>query len=210
MKKITFVLVLFIIISCNEKNKSISKTNEMERNLINITIDQTLSHDTINKYFNYKDNELLKGDTIIKLYEIGDVYVKSYKLKNNNFIHRVIYNKNSLQLKRSGMSFIDMPIGIHKFYDSKGKVLNIKDYDKGFSFTVNNFISKVKTDLNIDLNRPIKGIEIGRSIKNNKAIYYFRIPVDTTQVGYNTYREVIINADNGHLINDKILTPTED
>lgn len=197
------VIICFLQLTC--KSQDDEKNNTFINNQ-KLTKMKTLNQDIINIYKAYEKQEYVKNDTIFKLKEYDDVYLTTTKSVNNNFIVRTIYDKKTLKLKREGISFINMPVGIHKFYDENGNLLKETDFDQGFNFTVDNLISKFKKDLKIDLNSEIEGLTIGRGIKN----YYIRIPQSPTEYSEYKYREILIDGTNGSIMSDKIITTRED
>lgn len=187
-----------VVFSCHSEQEKIKTSNR-------IIITKTLSQDTINAYNLLKEQGFTKNDTVFKLEKFDDIYIKSRKIQN--FIYRDVYNANTLKIERSKMFFANMPIGVHKTYDKNGKITE-EDYDKGFSFTVIDLISKLNNDLGIDLNN-IKNLHIGRDNKSGKK-YIILIPLGLTEIGYHKSRHIEVNGRNGKIIEDKIAIATED
>lgn len=221
MKIIILGLMLFLVVGCNgqhdkninpvieKKQDTISyyKTNEILKH-IEMSAEPILSQDTINFYNSLDKNEYVKDSKIYKLRKDGYSYIKSCKLNIQNFTYYIIYDHHNLKIKRSGVSFIGMPIGVHTYYDENGKITKERDFDLGFKLTVDDFILIAKNDLDIDLNKDIEGIRIGRNTKD-KDSYFITIPMGYTEIGYYRSREIVIDANNGKIIRDEIVTATE-
>lgn len=199
------LLLIICLLQITCKSQEDEKNNSFTNNQ-KVTKMKTLNQDILKIYKKYENEEYVKNDTVFKLEEYDDIYLTTTKSVNNNFIERTIYDKKTLKLKREGISFINMPVGIHKFYDENGNLINERDFDKGFNFTVDNLISKLKKDLKIDLNTEIEGLTIGRGIKN----YYIRIPQSPSEYSEYKYREILIDGTNGSIMSDKIITTNED
>ncbi|WP_316632366.1 hypothetical protein [uncultured Flavobacterium sp.] len=144
MNRIIIIITIFCILSCNDKK---------------ITYPEKINRKTLEKFDlkkfndNKKDStyEYLVKDTIIKLYEEKNHYKKELITDNQSLKHTFIYSKTTNSLVKEFCSFYGMPIGIWTSYDEKGILINWKNYDEGFDFTLKNLIAMLKKDLQIDL-----------------------------------------------------------
>lgn len=118
-------------------------------------IDSTTSEKFDLKKFN--DNkidstyEYALQDTIIKLYEGRDQYKKELISDDYSFKKTFVYDKTKNLLVNQFSLFYGTPVGIWKSYDEKGVLINLKNYDENFDFSVNELIPMLKEDLQVDL-----------------------------------------------------------
>lgn len=150
-----------------------------------------------------KNQEYIANDTLFKLEESDKVYTEITKPIHNNFERHTYYDKNSLKLKGDCYYFSKMIIGNYKFYDEKGNLIKEIDYDKGFSFTADDLILKVKQEFKIDLNKDLKGIEIYRGSHTfNFHTYTISMTLKTVN-GYPKYRSIVIDGTFGFILFDR-------
>lgn len=213
MKKIIILLIGICLVqtSCkgqnnDEKNDSKNKTKN-KKNIIMKKIDEK----KLMMFKSYDKQEYVVNDTLFKLDEFEDIYIEIAKPIHENFQKHSVYDKKNLKLKREGQVFDRMPIGVHKFYDEKGNLIKETDFDRGFNFTINDLLVKVKKELKINLNNDLKGIEISRGMnkKYNIPVYNIFIPVKTEDNSYPTKRHIIIEGTTGNIISDLIEVSTE-
>lgn len=142
----------------------------------------------------------IKNDTIVEMADLNDVYSKNTRTINSPYINKKTYYKDNYQLKAEVNYFYMFPIGIGKKYDSEGNVIETKNWDVKYPFSVDQLIDKMKNDFDIDLIKT-SNIGVARYFDNNIYIYSVIIPYQ----GYtNEVREIKLNGSNGDVISDRI------
>ena len=144
MQRAIIVLMIFCILSCNDK-KTIYPEKLDTKNSAKFDL-KKFNENKIDSTYEY----VLK-DTIIRLYEEKDFYKKELIANNHSFNHVFGYNKTTNSLVNEFCYFFRMPIGVWKSYNEKGSLINWKNYDEGFDFTIKELIVKLKKDFQIDL-----------------------------------------------------------
>lgn len=134
--------------------------------------------------------EKIINDTLFSLTETKSDYTYIAKPVNQNFRKISIYYKKTLTLRYECQNFIRMLIGIEKEYDENGTLTQETDFDKNFkNFTVNDFITTVKKELKIDLNKDIKELGVSRTVFK---IPEYRITIFNKKL--NTVRVITISG----------------
>ncbi|WP_343697098.1 hypothetical protein [Flavobacterium sp.] len=197
MKKIIIIIIIFCLLSCNDK-----KTNHYEE--LNTKTFEKFDLKRFND--NKKDStyEYFSKDTIIRLYEEKDHYRKELITDNYSFKSTFIYNKTTHLLLNQFSVFYGMPIRIWKKYDENGNLISIKDYDKGFDFTVNNLIVMLKKEFQIDLinDNAYQSLLISRS--SYKRFYFINRNCYLIQISTISETRIMkIDGETGEIINDK-------
>lgn len=142
--------------------------------------------------------EKVINDSLYILTETETNYILTSKPVNKNFRRILYYRKNTLTISNEYLCFIDMYISTKK-YDKNCNLSEKRDYNEGFeNFSVNDLIETVKQELNIDLNKDIKGLSISRYIvsKTPKYLIYIYDKISHIQ------RVVTINGDTRKVISD--------
>jgi hypothetical protein len=191
MKSKAIIFLLFIItqsFKC-QVNKNL-KSNAKER----FDIIKFDNQKTRNDFF-----ETTK-DSISRMIETKDGFYKYSNALNSPYQIKKAYFKENYNLKLEKTTFYQVPTGIYKVYDKKGKLTKEENLDV-YSFSIPDLINKLKNEFDIDLLNPKgKGVAIGG--ESNKSIYI----IDVLLFPYadkGGSREIEIDATTGQLISDK-------
>ncbi len=202
------ILLVIILIVC-QFGCDCSKKNKMEKNKIIIME----KFDIVGFNKNKSENEYIiynENDTITKLYETDDYYMRELSLNGKNFKYKYCYNKKNGSLISEFSFFYNMPIGTWKEYDENGKIIKLKNYDENFTFTIDDLVLKLRTELKIDLNsnenNQFESISINREYnkKTNKYFYNIDIPSHNGK-----YRFIKIDGISGKILINEIVNPIE-
>ena len=163
---------------------------------------------------------MIKGDTVRKLNEGKDYYLITERINNSAFSTVKKYSKISLTLTIEGLRFYDLSIGLWKYYDDDGNLIETKDYDKfvtgkdpgntfWFSFSIEKLIDKFKKEYYIDLSFPKdEFMNVRRSAesigKNNIPTYEITIPKDNNPLSISN-RLIKVDGKTGKVISDQIV-----
>lgn len=190
MKKIFYLLVNLLIINCIAQKNNKMKTFDIQK------FNQNKNSKSGNNLYKYED-----GDENITLIETEDSYIEIDSKKNENFSKKIIYNKNNYTPTASQNFILNMPIGTYKKYDENGEIINEINYEPNYSFSVLNFIDKIKNDFGIDVTKSKDKLTIGIQ-DSNTAYYFVRYPID--DIRKNSYRFIKINANTGEFISENV------
>jgi hypothetical protein len=209
-----FLFSFYILICCNgngqkkgiNQKKTDHKIKIMKKLDHKIRIMKKLDIKKFEKYKSGNKFEYTENDTVYTLASTGNdnEYCQSIKAINKNFKDIFIYDKSTLNLKREGLIFLKMPIGIHVFYDEKGKVNKQIDFDEGFTFTIDDLILKMKKNFNIDISQELKGLEISRGINQENSIPSYNIFIRLDNI-LSKNRHIEVDGRTGEIISDKIV-----
>jgi hypothetical protein len=189
------IIISVLLMSCS------MKLNKNNHNLNNYKMKKFKIEEF--KNLNLKINEkhsLIKNDTIIELAEYENHFIKYTKTINSAFQKREVFNKLNFLILGEEDYFHMFPIGVSKKYDFNGILIETKNNDEKYPFSVNQLIDKMKTVYNIDITNT-NNIGVGRRYEMNVYIYNVIIP---TQDPISSVREIIIDGSNGNIISDKI------
>lgn len=199
MIKIKFIIVALtlIITSCS---------TTIRKNGANNLTDKTMEKFDIREFKNknIKDDEIyseIKNDTVTEIGELNDIYLKNTHKLNSSFVNKKTYYKDNYQLKAEVNYFHMFPIGISKKYDLDGKVIETKNWDEKYSFSVDELIDKMKNDFGFDL---INTSNIGVDRYYDDKIYIYRIIIPQIDM-LSRVREIKIDGSNGNIISDTII-----
>lgn len=170
-----------------------------------------LTHKTMEKFNilefknkNIKASEVyseIKNDTVIEIGELNDIYLKNTRILNSSYINKKTYYKDNYQLKAEVNYFHMFPIGISKKYDPDGKVIETKNWDEKYTFSVTELIDKMKNDFGFDLTK-VSNIGVDRYFDNN--IYIYRIIIPQIDL-ISRVREIKVDGSSGNIISDAII-----
>lgn len=152
-----------------------------------------------------------ENDTIVKLYETDECYMKQLSFKQKNFKYNFCYDKASSSLISEFSFFYKMPIGTWKEYDLKGNTIKSKNYDEGYPFTVDELILKLKSELNIDLNdnkeNQFETTSLHRMFdkETHKNAYFINIRAGNE----GSHRLIKIDGEDGQVLADKLASTVE-
>ncbi|MGV3458955.1 MAG: PepSY domain-containing protein [Flavobacterium sp.] len=142
-----------------------------------------------------------KGDTLVERYELPDAFVQtSYRLKSP-FKKKKSFYKDNLQLKTEANFFYGLMVGVAKQYNTKGEVVEQRDWDKCCPFSVPALISKLKTEFNIDLEDETDKNAV-RAGDDDRWIYIVTIRLAGNPEG--KVRQIKIDAASGATLEDKV------
>lgn len=184
----------------------------------------TTLRDTKNNLNNYKMNKFdiekfksqkvninekyteVYNDTIIEVAEYADRFIKNTRGVNSPIENRKVYDKKNYSLIAEVNYFHKFPVGISRKYDSEGQIIEEKNQDEKYDFSVDELINKMKNEFNIDL-RKFDDVGVDRRYEEPDYIYVIILPSNKL---INSVREIKINGANGNLISDSIVILKKD
>ena len=203
MKKIIFILIITCIIqtSCKGQNDKNIDNNKNSEKIKSKKIMKKLDENTIAKFKSLNKQQYIDNDTIYKLEEFDKIYSSSTKSLKGFITEYETYDKQTLKIKRYGKQFKGIYVGIHKFYDEKGNIEKIINFDDGFDFTVDDLILKMSNEFNTDIINS-KDIDVARGTGKPYMIptYNITFPV----FDENKIRTIILDGVTGEVLEDKI------
>ncbi len=195
MKHSVFLIALFAL-SCNSGTKNIT-SNKNNNNMEKFNIEEFRAKKVqINQMYSE-----VKNDSIIETAEFDDSFVKYAKSLNNPLQNRKVYNKETYSIMAEANYFFKFPVGISKKYNDKGEVIETKNWEENYKFSVDNLMNKMESEFKIDL-ATIKDVGVDRRFESEKYIYFVMIPTHDL-VG--SMREIKIDGNTGNTISDEII-----
>jgi len=145
--------------------------------------------------------QMQNGD-FVQQEKIENGYVERIEEKSSPYGYYKEFFPNG-ELKTGGSTFYGRKIGIHKFYNINGDLINLINYNKRFTFTINNLVKKVDSIYHVNLlDRSLRcDVALSDDKNPNPSSYYISIPLDLT-----TSRDMIVSGINGRVIEDKVTT----
>lgn len=159
------------------------------------------------KYKEYKKNKIGSiaiielDDSIITLGENKDYYFEQKNKKNSAFIEiKQFYKNEQMSLQCSRYSFNGFSnIGIYKWYDEKGNLVDSIDFDRNFEFSLDDLAKLIESKYELDIFNIENHFRLKRTINPNNYIISF--PKDELK-GYRY--ELVISGDNGEIISTEL------
>jgi hypothetical protein len=172
--KFLIVSAFILFISCKDK-----KENE-NLAVSNIVVVKKIKSDYLNKIrtahvFNEKIH-FAEADTIVELIDQTDRYIETRRRKAESIYDFFVYDKRNNLMIASGTKLYRVGINIFRKYNKNGRVIEERDTNKGFTFSVYDLINKIKKTHNIDLNdgKENRSVLRGFDDKLNKLVYNIR------------------------------------
>jgi len=107
------------------------------------------------------------------------------------------------ELKTGGPTFYGHKIGTHKNYNKDGVLIDSINYNKRFTFTIDNLVKEVDSIYHVNLLDKSLRCDVALSGDNNPipSSYYISIPLEAKNT-----RDIIISGINGRVIEDRVTT----
>lgn len=117
--------------------------------------------------------QFAENDSVIELEDYKGVFLEHRRKNKEKLEKRFSYDKKTNLMISSGPYFYEIPIGFHQKYNEKGEVVEEKNQDKNFPFSVYDLIQKIKKTHHIDLNDTTRVIAVSRNFSesSNRHIY---------------------------------------
>ena len=147
--------------------------------------------------------QVTENDSVIETIVLHNAVQISRKRVASPYQNTRVYYKDTRTLKADVNYFHRIPIGIGRKYDSKGKIIEEKDWDKAEArtFTISMLISKMKDDFNIDL---LNTTRIGVDTSYLTGIgYTYVIHVLRTSI-HGNHRRIVVDATTGEVLADEV------
>jgi hypothetical protein len=197
------IIILFITYACKNRN------SHDEKIFSNVKTKSIRIFD-INKFNSLNVNKTFSsGDTIISMSETNQFYFEKRSAPKSNFKHIFKYSKKDLQLVSEGEWFFLTPTGIHKTYDTSGKIVDETNFDKDYPFTVEQLIEKFEKEFKIELLTSTKHIRAERFLGNfiNNSRPGYRIII-RNEAG-SEEREINFDGISGEILKDRSYQMTD-
>nr|WP_294781830.1 hypothetical protein [uncultured Flavobacterium sp.] len=205
--KIALSFIYLFILSCNGLKKEEIKSSN------NIVVATKINDDYIKKInktnIKNKKIQIIENDSIIELWDNGSNYLESKKKTNEMICNKFAYNKQNNLLIESATYFHDIPIGILKKYDDKGRLIEQINKDKNYTFSIYDLIKKIKSTHQIDLNNDKEQNRVDRDFDKSikKYIYVITYEKDKNKAFQNGKAKYIsIDGQTGKVLSEGTTT----
>lgn len=158
----------------------------------NLKIDSTIflsKNDTV--YLN-QNKRIRITHSHDRIQEVEKVNGSPYEFTNTYF-----YNK---KLALTVNKFYNIPTGISQKYNEKGILVEEKNWDENFEFSLNDLIKKMSTEFNIDILDTKKTLIVNRYHLNkdkNRPLYEIST---RTEIGSEQIQNFLIDGNSGKLL----------
>ena len=126
---------------------------------------------------NLKEHILRRGDSIVKYADYDSVYVEEITIGQSSIVRKTKYYKETLSIKSTGEFLHNMPIGQHKSYNRRGRLVKLTDFEKNFTITPFQVIDTVKVVTGTDIGKKEKDIILDRyNIEEGTYEYMIEFP----------------------------------
>jgi len=189
MKHLILIAFLLSMSSCEGQNKKkpVQKTTTVKNKTPHLIKKDTMEYYNKNEYKDWKidpehcslfpcaDNDkfIMKGDERINIFtdEKRFIQVERSSIINPYKIVKVYSFKNK-QLLNLSKDFYSSPVSYEK-YDEKGKIVEVKNYNEPYKFTIEDLIEKIKKEYKVDLGDKSEGSAAGRTSKD--GVFYYEV-----------------------------------
>lgn len=158
----------------------------------------------LEKYTGHKisreEYRVTSGDTVFLLQEYITFYVETIQKERDLFLIRKFYDRKTLLLQSEGLLFLDCAVGVHKFYDEKGRLTEERHLDTNFAFTPEMLVKKLIDDFKINPYIEKNKLYISR-VYNNAAGGTSRYEIRYDNGGVK-FREIHIDGMTGAVLKD--------
>jgi len=175
MGKQILIIVLLVIIMINKCYSQ--NDNKMEMEKFNIEKYKGLAQDTAYSP-SATDLYLVDNDQRIRILYFNDMIQVEETNIDSAFKRVKVYSRKSNNLLATGSFFYNFPIGNHIGFDENGNVINNKDYDTDYQFSLTDLEKKMKEEYKIDIMNVERTFGVNRYIETTKIklplyeIYY--------------------------------------
>lgn len=202
MKNIIICCLLFMINSCysqkNNHKKDIAMKYYDENLYKDWETDTAYSFSSFEKY-------LMKGDDRVTIQK-GDeaIFIEKSNI-TNPYIYLYAYYMKSKTLAGSSNFFYSsalQPVGIQRSYNELGKLIEEKNWDKPYKFSIQDLIKKFKKEYNVDIEnrKNVKKVERFEFIKAlNIPLYMVSLKTD---IG-NEWLYYLVNGNTGKTLYER-------
>lgn len=195
----TKVIALFLLIFtfadfCYAQNK---KQISIIRTKMKLSYLQKLKDSKIKGYVVIHNND----GSDVELLEYSDYYQEVTSNLSSAFGVCNTYFKNR-QLLSNTKLFYNEPIGLYKEYNKLGAVVDSINSEKGYNFSINELIKKIKSDYKIDLSiKDERHQSVSRDSlpKTHEPVYVIGFDINPR-----TVRTITISGKTGGIISDTI------
>ena len=201
MGKTTILILLFLIIACKAQNSD------------NLLKNKQMEYSFLNKYKDWEidDNYFSSIDNTHKFYKKEDKRVKITLLETYSFIKEssvinpysciFVYDTKKEFLIASAKYFYNVEIGVGKQYDNIGKLIKEEDYDKGYSFSIENLVQKISNEYHINLEDIREEAFVKR--RKEKDELYYEVHIKDKKL-FDKYRYILVDGKEGTILFDTL------
>lgn len=146
--------------------------------------------------------EFVENDSIYT-FRLADKYILDERKAMGERLKRfTAYDTINLTIAEEGMMFSEIYVGEYKKYNPKGEVIEVRYYDKDFSFNIRDLIKKAKNELELDLNE--EEYTVVMHIEEGLPIYLI-----TYLYNVNGFKCIKVSGVDGTIIFNKFAPRTE-
>lgn len=190
MRNIILAMLLFSLSNCDGQNKK-NETSKTVNNPLNQIKNNTMEYYNENEYRNWQfdpeycspqfpcaeeDKSLMKENERVRIitYEKKTIQTERSSIINPYKTVKVysFKNKNLLNISED---FYSVPVS-YKKYDEKGNLIEEKDYNKPYKFSIRDLVEKIKKEYHINLEDKREKAFAGRRSKD--GIFYYEVNID--------------------------------
>ncbi|SFW66040.1 hypothetical protein SAMN02927921_03077 [Sinomicrobium oceani] len=209
MKNIILITFLFCM--------SISCRSQTRKNDIATQKKDTMEYFDMSKYKDWKtDPEISSpgnyispdGDKVQVVTQSGGKgFVEKTKRTGTPYSIVKTFHPNK-RLKIKGQDFYSVHYGKWKFYDKSGDLIEEKDEDKPYKFSVKDLINKFKNEYKVDLENPSNVINISRyEEKEHLSRPLYEVVLKTDK--FYEFKEYLLEGNSGKILFEDVITEGE-
>ncbi|WP_054509349.1 hypothetical protein [Chryseobacterium sp. ERMR1:04] len=193
MKQMILIAFLLILSNCDGQNKekSIHKSITVKNKIPHSIKNDTMEYFNENEYIDWQQDPehcssqfpceennkfLMKANERVNIFTDTKTFIqvdKSNKINPYKIIK--VYSFKSKNLLNISKDFYSFPVSYQK-YDENGKLIEEKDYNKPYEFSIKDLVEKIKKEYKVDLEDKREKAFAGRKAKNGS--FYYEVSID--------------------------------
>lgn len=190
MKRQIYLLIFITctILCCKNLKTSPKSTIKME------TFD--LEYFKANQKNGTVDTTLSDGTYIVML-GLDDSYIKEVRpSKSSPYCTSYFFARSSLKLSQVLTTFFKCPTGIMKKFDENGNIIETRDFDALYKFSIDDLIKKIHTEFGVDLTNVNQHVEVSRGVDTKIENLGYSIMIFLTG---RSYRYIVVDGKTGEI-----------
>jgi hypothetical protein len=191
MRKAAVILIITLSVCCKSK-KALTNKNTME----NFNIIEFNSQEKNNEVNNISENGIL-----IRQIRYENIFVEEKRDINSPLLEYKSYFIETGSLKSIGKQFYFFNTGIWNEYDENGNLIQSKDWDENYHFSISDLAQKIANLYNVDI------LDINQKnivVRGYENLYYYDVSIPISPMGKSDRRVIRVDGTNGNIISDKI------
>lgn len=190
MREVFLIIILLVLTGCEDQNKekSIHKSITVKNKIPHSIKNDTMEYFNENEYIDWQQDPehcssqfpceennkfLMKANERVNIFTDTKTFIqvdKSNKINPYKIIK--VYSFKSKNLLNISKDFYSFPVSYQK-YDENGKLIEEKDYNKPYEFSIKDLVEKIKKEYQINLEDKSEGSAAGRTLKD--GVFYYEV-----------------------------------